>query len=205
MPKTFSDHERAIIKQRLMEEAENCLVQYGVRKTTIDELVKRVNIPKGTFYLFYSSKELLLYEVFCKFHDAIHEKMLSEIAAIKTDVTPLKLTELIFQLYKMVQNSFLLRFMTEGEMELVIRKLPPEVLRNHFDKDDFSIEQLFSLIPDLKTNQIQVYSAALRGVFISMLHKQEIGEDVFDEAMKVMINGVVMQMFEGDIIGGNKV
>ncbi len=31
----------------------------GVKKTTVDELVKRVGIPKGTFYLFYPSKDCL--------------------------------------------------------------------------------------------------------------------------------------------------
>ena len=60
MPKTFTDSEREYIKERLIEEAKKSLSQHGIRKTTVDELVKRVNIPKGTFYLFYESKERLL-------------------------------------------------------------------------------------------------------------------------------------------------
>ena len=63
MPKTYSENERAYIQERLKTEAKKCLATYGIRKTTIDELVKRVGIPKGTFYLFYESKEQLLYEV----------------------------------------------------------------------------------------------------------------------------------------------
>lgn len=64
MPKSYSEQEREYIKTRLKEEAAKCLAQYGVRRTTVDEIVKRVNIPKGTFYLFYKSKELLLFDVF---------------------------------------------------------------------------------------------------------------------------------------------
>ena len=52
MPKSYSDQEREYIKKRLKDEATKCLIQYGVRRTTVDEIVKRVNIPKGTFYLF---------------------------------------------------------------------------------------------------------------------------------------------------------
>ena len=59
----FVKQEREYIRKRLKEEAAECLARYGVRRTTVDELVKRVNIPKGTFYLFYKSKELLLFEV----------------------------------------------------------------------------------------------------------------------------------------------
>ena len=56
MPRAYSDQERAYIRQRLHEEAILCIKQYGMRKTSVDELVRRVNIPKGTFYLFYPSK-----------------------------------------------------------------------------------------------------------------------------------------------------
>ena len=54
MPRAYSDQERAYIRQRLHEEAILCIKQYGMRKTSVDELVRRVNIPKGTFYLFLS-------------------------------------------------------------------------------------------------------------------------------------------------------
>jgi AcrR family transcriptional regulator len=198
MPKTFTESERIYIKRRLMEEAKICLAQYGVRKTTVDELVKRVNIPKGTFYLFYESKELLFFDVFCEFHDEMHEKLLKEIAVIGEDITPRKLTELIFNLYKMVGESFMLRFLTDGEMELLIRKLPPETAKMHALKDNLSIEQLFLAAPQIKAANIKALSAALRGIFMTMLYRREIGEDIFDEALKIMIYGIVLQMFEGE-------
>ncbi len=55
MPRTYSESEREFIRKKLTEEAVYCLERYGVRKTTVDELVKRAGIPKGTFYLFYRS------------------------------------------------------------------------------------------------------------------------------------------------------
>lgn len=198
MPKTYTDNERLYIKQRLREEAKQSLATMGVRKTTVDELVKRVNIPKGTFYLFYDSKELLFFDVFCAFHDEIQAKLITEIAGMKEDVNPEKLTKLIFGLYKMLEQSFMLKFMTDGEMEMLIRKLPPEVAEKHAQKDDLSIEQLVALVPNMKSANIRVFSAALRGIFLAMLHKHEIGNEFFDEALKIMIHGVVIQMFGGN-------
>ena len=198
MPKTFTDNERNYIKNKLMEEAKLCLTQFGVRKTTVDELVKRVNIPKGTFYLFYKSKELLFFDVFCAFHDELHTKLLSDVAAIQDDISAEKLADLILGLYKMVADSFMLKFLTDGEMELLIRKLPPEIAKSHAEKDDFSVEQLLSLVPNMKKENVKVFSAALRGVFLCTLHKHEIGEDIFDDALKIMIRGIVVQMFEGE-------
>ncbi|KUO67144.1 MAG: TetR family transcriptional regulator [Gracilibacter sp. BRH_c7a] len=198
MPKTFSETERAYIKHRLKEEAKLCLTQFGVRKTTVDELVRRVNIPKGTFYLFYQSKELLLFEVFNDFHDEIQTQLFADIMALKGDLDARTFTELIWGLYKAVEDSFMLQFMTNGEMELLIRKLPAEIAKIHTDKDDFNVENLISLVPQMKKVDSKAFSGALRGIFLAMLHKHEIGEEVFDEALKIMIQGVVMQMFEGE-------
>ena len=63
MPKIYSEEEKKQIIQRLKEEANILMQEKGVKKTTVDELVKRVGIPKGTFYLFYPSKEMLLFDV----------------------------------------------------------------------------------------------------------------------------------------------
>ncbi|MDD2294949.1 MAG: TetR/AcrR family transcriptional regulator [Eubacteriales bacterium] len=198
MPKTFSDSERAYIRERLMEEGKACLSLYGIRRTTVDELVKRVKIPKGTFYLFYESKDLLFFEIFCTLHDEMQEKLLAELAVLEGDMDADTLTNLFFSLYKSLDDSFLLNLITSGELELLFRKLPPEAVKQHAEMDDFRVEELVSLVPNLKAQDIRVFSAAMRGIFISLLHKREVGEEVFDEALRVMLRGVVLQMFEGE-------
>ena len=196
MPKTFTDKEREYIKKRLMEEAQDCLRLYGIRKTTVDELVKRANIPKGTFYLFYDSKELLFYDVLCSVHDELHADLRRWLEALDEPAAADQVTELVLGLYKKVEASFLYKFITGGDLELLMRRLPPEVARAHAEKDDFSMEQLIAMAPGIKGDSIKKYSAAMRAIFLSMLHKHEIGEEVFEDALRLMIRGVVMQMFE---------
>jgi AcrR family transcriptional regulator len=196
MPKTFTDNEREYIKKRLMEEARDCLKLYGVRKTTVDELVKKANIPKGTFYLFYESKELLFYEVLCLSHDELHADLMRQLETLDKPLSADQMTELLVGLYKKIEASFLYKLITSGDLELLMRKLPPEVARAHAQKDDFSIEQLISIVPGINSDNIKAFSAALRAIFLSMLHKHEIGEEVFEDALRLMLRGIVMQMFE---------
>ena len=90
----------------MKEEAAKCLAQYGVRRTTVDDLVKRVNIPKGTFYLFYKSKELLLCEALQEQHEIVNRELyhaLSDIANIEFSTE--KLTDTIFEFYKTISLS----------------------------------------------------------------------------------------------------
>ena len=71
--------------------------QYGIRRTTVDEIVKRVNIPKGTFYLFYKSKELLLFEVIQEQHELVNQKLYQAISDMAgTEFSAEKITDVIF-------------------------------------------------------------------------------------------------------------
>lgn len=201
MPKPFSDTERTYIKKRLMEEAQACLAQFGMRKTSVDELVRRANIPKGTFYLFYSSKELLFFDVFCTLQDQLQIDLMRRIDELRGNLNADTVTGLIFQLYKQVDSTFIYSFASSGELELLMRKLPPEVVKEHTQKDDFSMERLLALLPGVRMEgNVEIFSAALRAIFCAIPHRREIGENVFDDAIRVMLRGVVRQLFEGEAL-----
>lgn len=195
MPKCYSEQERAYIRARLKEEAGKCLAQYGIRHTTVDEIVKRVKIPKGTFYLFYQSKELLLFEVILEQHEFIEDKLFQTIGEIDPQtVTADRVTDILLEFYKMAAALPVLKLLSSGEIELLARKLPQEVLMEHLGHDNQMMEQLFSVLPVKPGADPNVFSAAARALFFSSLHKDEIGEDNFYEALRLLLYGFVTQL-----------
>lgn len=196
MPKSFSEAERQFIHSRLMEETRHCLALYGIRKTTVEALVKRVSIPKGTFYLFFESKERLIFEVILRFHDEIQENLLKAISVHKTPMSAAQLTDIIFGLYKTLENSFFPKLLADGELAFFMGKLPPELSKLHADEDMDRFGALMALLPGINPQNMAAYSAALRGVFLTLLFRKELGEAVFDDALRIMIQGIVMQLFE---------
>ena len=197
MPKTHSEQEKAYIRERLLLEAKKCLTQYGIRKTTVDELVRRVGIPKGTFYLFYESKERLLFDVILEFNDEIQAELLAEISALASVPDADTLTEIIFRLYKRLDDSFLPRLMLDGEIEFFMRTLPPELAKLHTEHDDSRVRELLRMLPGIREDRAEVFSAALRSVFLTLMYKDEIGEAIFDETLRILIRGVILQVLEG--------
>lgn len=196
MPKSYSDEERAYIVKRLKEEATNCLSMYGVKKTTVDELVRRVKIPKGTFYLFYQSKELLLFEVLLELHEKIEHQLLDGITQIEKDNLNIEqMTDLIYRFYKVADESPLIKLLTSGDMDILARKLPKEVVAEHFEQDNFLIEKIFSLVPDVEDKDVETFSTAFRNIFFTMIYKKELGENNYDESLKMLIRGLVIQLF----------
>lgn len=195
MPKSYSDQERAYITKRLKEEAAACMGQFGIRRTTVDELVKRVNIPKGTFYLFYSSKELLLFDVIQEQHELVNRKLCQALSGLgETDLSAEKITDVIFEFYKLTEEMPIFRLMDSGEIELLVRKLPKEVVEAHLREDTDTIRNLFSLLPAKKEVDIEVLSAAFHAIYYATLHKKEIGEAQYEQALRLLIHGVVTQV-----------
>lgn len=198
MPKSYSASEREQIVKRLKHEAKRLIAQYGVKKTSVDELVKSVNIPKGTFYLFYSSKELLIFDAILEEHEAIQKDFIKAVAAFNGQITQTQFSELMYKIYQRVTKSFLYPLMTNGDLELVIRKLPDKAAAEHAQSDDFAIGSLFKLIPQAADKNIALYSAAFRGIFLMALHENEIGEEVFDNTIKFFIDSIAEQLFKGE-------
>ncbi|NLI54269.1 MAG: TetR/AcrR family transcriptional regulator [Clostridiales bacterium] len=196
MPKTFTETEREYISERLISEAQKCLALYGIRKTTVDELIRRVNIPKGTFYLFYESKDRLFFDVILKFNDEVQADLFNEIASMSSAPNADELTDIILRFYRRLDDSFLPRLMQDGELEFFMRTLPPELSKLHAEHDASGIRNLLSAMPGMQPQRAEVFSAALRGVFMSILHKSEIGEEIFEDMLRVLIRGVVLQMTE---------
>lgn len=188
MATAFTESEKEQIRNRLMEAAEECLGRYGVRKTTVDQLVQMAGISKGAFYQFFPSKEILFFKVLEEFQGALMDEGMGP--GKSTDAEGF--TEFLYRLYSRVRHSFLMNIIQNGEMELLMRKIPPEELVRHHSFDDVIADKLFS---DFNIEgDPQVAAASLRAIFLSMLHVKEVGEEHFDQALKMLIRGVALQL-----------
>lgn len=195
MPKSYSEQEREYIRKRLKEEAAKCLIQYGVRRTTVDEIIKRVNIPKGTFYLFYKSKELLLFDAIQEQHELVTRKLYQVISKLANqELSAEKLTDMIFEFYKMTEKMPILKMLDAGEVELLARKLPRETVEEHLRDDTDMIGKMFALFPLKKEVDIRNLSAVFHAIYYATLHKAEIDEEQYDKALRTLIYGVVIQV-----------
>lgn len=195
MPKCYSEQEREDIIKRLKEEAEKCLVQYGVRHTTVDEIVRRVKIPKGTFYLFYKSKELLLFDVILKQHELIEQQIFRKVSSVDPDsLTADQLTDMLLQIFRIAAEAPILKILNSDEVEILARKLPKGVVEEHLGHDSTMFEKLFSMLPVKTGVDAEAFGAAFRAVYMATLHRAEIGEPHYESALRLLIHGLVLQL-----------
>lgn len=194
MATAFSDNEKELIRKKLVEVAQECLLKYGVRKTTVDQIVQMAGISKGSFYNFYASKEILFFIVLEEYQKSIIYEFTNKLQEENIGID--KFAELIYELYQNVRQSFIMNIIQNKEFEYLMRKLPKELITNHHSLDDIFTKKIFSYIKVKENTNIDVVTASLRAIFMSMIYIEEIGEKDFDEVLRLLIKGLAQQIIE---------
>lgn len=195
MPKSYTEKERTAIASALRCAAMESMLHSGVKKTTVDNLAKKVRIPKGTFYLFYPSKEMLLYDALMEKEEETHRLLAAKLTDIKANFTLESLTQLLYDFFQIGFNLGILPLMISGELDVLMRKLPDEVVAEHIARDDDFLTVFRELFPAMQPKILADYSAAFRAVFFTAAYQREIGEG-YDRALRLLIRGLVIQMWE---------
>ena len=197
MATAFTDEEKGVIRNKLHKVAKECLQRYGIRKTTVDQMAAMADISKGSFYNFYSSKEMLFFTVLEEYQMDIMNRLAEQLEQenqINTD----RFVRLLYNFYQDFRYSFVFTIFKNHEMELLIRKLPKEVITTHHLLDDRMAEKIVSRINIRESVSVEIVSALFRTIAMSILHIEEIGEKQFDEVLKLLIQGIVGQIIEED-------
>jgi AcrR family transcriptional regulator len=147
MPKGFTDHEKELIRKRLVKEGYKQFSAYGLKKTNIEELARAAKISKGAFYLFYESKETLFMDV----AELAEQCFRQEILAMIDQPGPSPRARLcaIFQkAFALVKTIPVLQFFTGGDYDLLFRRVPAEKLKEHLANDRAFFEELVTRCRD---------------------------------------------------------
>ena len=197
MATAFTTEEKEVIRKKLHEVAKECLQRYGVKKTTVDQMAAMVDISKGSFYNFYPSKEMLFFAVLEEYQIDVMNRLTEQLGMeVKIDTN--RLVQLLYDFYQDFRYSFMYTIFKNHEMELLIRKLPKEAITNHHLIDDRMVKKIVSRINIRENVSVEIVSALFRTIAMTILHIEEIGEEQFDTTLKLVIQGIVVQITKED-------
>lgn len=117
MPRAFTAVEKQTIREKLMDAGRACFLRYGLKKTTIEDLVKPAGVAKASFYLFFDSKEALFVDIMMDELPAMMNRLL-EGSFGATDDTRDALVLLIKGIAYEIQTNEFSRIMLDDPSEL---------------------------------------------------------------------------------------
>jgi len=188
-----------IMRTLLIDQGRDLFSQYGLQKTSIHDITKGVGIAQGTFYNYFSSKEELYFVILEKEEENIREQLLND--AINKHDNPKKvLKQFLTHLVDTVETNPFIRELFFGEnLKIMVRKLPPEILEKHFEKES---DAFIPLIEKWKMEGIilkenaETIAGLFRSLFLLTFHQKEIGNTVYDYVMERLCDYIVDGILE---------
>ena len=191
MPKAWSEREKELIKKTLLSEGKKLFEKYGLQKTTVDEIVNAAQISKGSFYIFYQSKEELYFDVLDSVEQELREKIFENV--FKPEINRRdSFKSFLSQMVEILTTMPLYEQINAANYELLLRKLPEETLQKHMDRDQESVAKYFVNWMD-KGWMRKVDLEALNGLLLILIqfvmHREEFGEN-FEATKELWIDAI---------------
>ncbi len=197
MPRGFNDDEKQRILQQLLECGRRLFGQYGVRKTSLDDIVKCAGIAKGSFYQFFPSKELLFFALVDQFQQATRIRIKDAMAAIEVPDLD-SLTDVIVDSFRVLQEEPMLRIMLDQEeYQSILHKIPREILEQERESDIDYASELYHLWQERGLHpqiDLSLFTDMLRILAMSMLQSNMVQSD-FQDMTRIIIKGILIQTF----------
>lgn len=197
MVKGFNQEEKERIRTLLLEQGRALFSTLGLQKTSITQLTGAANIAQGSFYLFYSSKEELFFEVLEREEEKITEDMIPLLSYEPMNARSFK-TFLLKGLHTMKDNAMLQRLYNSNDFEILMRKLPLDKIQSHIQNDE---QRLMPYVEKwqsqgwMKEEDPKVVCALIRLFITSSIHGKDISEEIYESTIELLAESISNQLF----------
>lgn len=193
MSKGFTYDEKTAITNALIEAFEEELRSQKINKITVDDLVKKVGISKGSFYTFFPSKEVLFFHVVSN----IQQKMITEIISIvnrnkKTSKEKLKLILLLIA--DKLQNYPWLQELEGGDFDKVLRKLPEDLKESLTSQDIIDVQNILEQLNLESSIPVSRLVVIIQIILSSTTRAKDFGKN-YNIALKTLFDILVENFF----------
>jgi AcrR family transcriptional regulator len=196
MARGFSEQEREHIRKKLLEKGRKHFEHFGLRKTNVADLASEAGIAKGSFYLFFESKEDLFLTINEEFDKQFQKKLAG---TLKRNRNPKEtFRKALLNIIELCNDDPLLKLAAnKEEFESLSRKIPADKFRQH---QESTVTFLTSLIERWQQEGLirdynpRVIAGAVKSLYYIVLHREFIGEDIFRDVTDLLIDSLVANL-----------
>lgn len=198
MPKKFSDKQRVLIKEKMINIGIEMFGQFGFSKISIDEIIRETGISKGSFYNFYESKEEYFMDVLERL-ESDNRSQMDVILKDKSLSPSLRFSAYMTANIESMEKNLILVNMKYQDIENLMMRLPSERISRHMEGD---MQFTMNIIKELREEaglghdvDWEALSAMFHFIFYIFIHKREIGESQYKAGMKKYIEMICDYLF----------
>ncbi len=189
MPRAFTETEKRLIRERLLEAGYKQFSMYGLKKTSIEDLAAAAGISKAAFYIFFESKEVLFMDAV----ERVEEEFRGELLAAVEEPGPSPRARLFAVLKRgltLFRTVPILRFLTGGDFELLSRRVSAEKLQEHLASDRVFFEEMIARCKgagiEIRARPEEI-GGLLYALVLALLHEDDLGASSFGGSFDTLL------------------
>lgn len=190
MPKAWNEREKELVRRALQDEGKRLFEKYGLQKTTIDEIVRAARISKGSFYLFYRSKEELYFDILETVEHEFKDKLFGDVFA-QGETGRESFRDFLRRLIDLLTTTPIYSRLNSSDYEYLMRKLPEESLQKHMERDhDISARYFQQWMEQghMRRVDLDALNGVLLSLFYFVMHRDDFVEVNFTAAKELWID-----------------
>ena len=176
-------------RSTIVDAAQNLFARFGLAKTTIEDIAKKVGMGKASLYYYFRSKESIFKEVVTKEGKTLKEKILKAVNSQNTPQDKIRsyfitrMTEIksLSNYYSAIKDDYLLNYafieQARKEYDTFEITLVSSILQEGVHKDIFTVEDV--------TLTAETILAALKGLEYQWSYK--ISNDQIEKNIKALL------------------
>lgn len=201
--KGFSDERRAYIRRELLDEGRKLFARYGLRKTTMADLTKPVDIAPSTFYQFFDSKEELYLEILEEESERFFERATAPLEE-HTDPEQAIRAYLHIVFEEMETNPLIERLLADDDRERLLHLYSEE------EKLEQRNREVGYLIPyieawqeagTIRDGDPETIALTIDSVAMLALHQEDIGADLYPAVRDMFIESIATGLTNSAVRG----
>ncbi len=197
-PRILSVQEKNIQREKLLAKGRELLVAYGIRKTSVEDIIKAANMAKGTFYQYFKSKEFFFFEIIVQFHSEWFQKAAEAFA--QSGGVPLKERVREHIRLNFYSPDYLCIFKYHDEIEdliLGMHELSREKAEALIEMEHNAYERFLKLWEiDGKRVKPGVIHNYLHTMYFCIANADLMEKDCIDETFKALLDGLISYIFD---------
>ncbi|MEL6346937.1 MAG: TetR/AcrR family transcriptional regulator [Myxococcota bacterium] len=199
MPRAYTEQEQAQIREALLQVGTERFIAHGLGRVTVAELTAAVGIGKGSFYLFFESKEELFLQAIEHAEVSRNAVFLAALAPIEArgDGRAVVVQFFTLQAELLERHPLFRRLLEPGTIQRLTRKLSPDRLAAHRQGDRRWIGETVErwkrvglVSSDLDPDMVFGLSAAM----LALARERSLIGASFSQTLALIVRGIAEQL-----------
>lgn len=187
-PIIFKNEGRERAKNTMYENGYKLIIKHGIKKTLVEDITKVTGIAKGTFYNFFESKELFIYEIIMYKRSCVKSK-LNQIILEKGKLDRESLKNFIIDLTFGDNNIY--NYLNDEDIAALELKVPSSTSSKAFDQD-IALMILNSIdIEDRNNCDYKIIANYIKILSLVVSNKKKLNDEVLQPTIDLIINSVL--------------